>query len=296
MNNGSSKQSLIQNLLIGVLTIMVGVLGVLYFVEKKKSVEQIEINIDLSNTRDSLESRLVDMISEYENLKTNNQEINNQLLSEKEKVKELLTRLRNERSYSHAKFEEYEKELGTMRKIMRSYIVQIDSLNQSNIALRSENRDVKRKIKEVETEREEISKRYEEASEKVSIASVLRPINITAEGLSKRGRDVSRARNVEKIKVCFTLDKNPIAKPGNRYIYVAITKPNGIGIENNEADTIYIDETPIVYSAKREVDYQNESLDVCVFVDIKSEISKGNYKLELFADKHKIGEGSVYFK
>ncbi|HPW65471.1 MAG TPA: hypothetical protein PLS84_00155 [Salinivirgaceae bacterium] len=296
MNSESSKQSLIQNILIGVLTLMVGLLGVLYFVEKKKKVEQIEINVELTTTKDSLENRLVEMISEYEMLKTDNQEINQQLLSEKEKVKELLTRLRNERNYSHAKFEEYEKELGTMRKIMRSYIVQIDSLNQSNIALRSENRDVRQKIKKVETERAEIDKRYQEASEKVNIASVLRPINIVGEGLSKRGRDITRARNVDKIKVCFTLDQNPIAIPGNRYIYLSVTQPNGIVMSSNQGDTLLVGDTPILYSARREVDYQNESLDVCIYVDVKTEIPKGTYKLELYADNHKIGEGSVSFK
>jgi predicted nuclease with TOPRIM domain len=285
-----------QNILIGVLTLLVGLLGVLYFVEKKKNIQQVEVNVDLTNTRDSLENRLVDMISEYESLKTNNQEINTQLLGEKERVKELLTRLRNERSYSHSKFAEYEKELGTLRKIMRSYIVQIDSLNQSNIALRSENRDVKRKMQEVETERKEISKKFEEASEKVDIASVLRPINIAAEGLSKRGRDVSRARNVEKIKVCFTLDKNPIAKPGNRFIYVRVVRPDNLAVENTQRDTLFIGQEPVVYSARREVDYQNEALDVCIFVDIANEIPKGNYRLELFADNRHIGNGSVSFK
>ncbi|MGB4627036.1 MAG: hypothetical protein ACOX0M_06580 [Salinivirgaceae bacterium] len=296
MKGGASKQSLIQNILIGVLTLMVGLLGVLYFVEKKKKVEQIEINVELTTTKDSLESRLVEMISEYEMLKTDNQEINQQLLEEKERVKDLLTRLRNERNYNRAKSEEYEKELSTMRKIMRSYIVQIDSLNQSNIALRSENRDVKQKIKKVETERAEINKRYQEASEKVSIASVLRPINIVGEGISKRGRDITRARNVDKIRVCFTLDQNPIAVPGNRFIYLSVTQPNGSVMDNDMNDTLFIDDSPILYSARREVDYQNESLDVCIYVDVKTEISKGTYRLELFADNHKIGESSVSFK
>lgn len=296
MENQSSKQSIIQNILIGALSIMVVLLGVLYFVEKKKNVEQVEINIDLTTTKDSLESRLVEMITEYETLKTNNKEIENQLITEKERVKELLTRLRNERNYSQSKFAEYEKELGTMRKIMRSYIVQIDSLNQSNIALRSENRDVKKKIKVVESERAELNKKYEEASEKVDIASVLRPINIVGEGLSKRGRDVSRARNVEKIKVCFTIDKNPIAASGSRYVYLKITRPDGIIIENQQNDTLFIDNTPILYSAKREIDYQNEALDVCIYVDILTKIPKGDYKIELFADKRAIGEGRLFLK
>ncbi len=296
MVNGTTKQSLIQNILIGVLTLLVGLLGVLYFVEKKKNIQQVQINVDLTNTKDSLENRLVEMISEYDNLKTNNQEINAQLLSEKERVKDLLSRLRNERSYSQSKFAEYEKELGTLRKIMRSYIVQIDSLNQSNIALRSENRDVKRKMQEVESERQEISKKFEEAAEKVDIASVLRPINIVAEGLSKRGRDVSRARNVEKIKICFTLDKNPIAKPGNRFIYVRVTRPDNVVIENPQRDSVMVGEEAVVYSARREVDYQNESLDICIFVDIENEIPKGTYRLELYADQRHIGSGSVSFK
>lgn len=294
--NNSSKQALVQNILIGVLTILVGVMGVLYFVEKKKNIQQVEINVDLNHTKDSIENRLVDMISEYETLKTSNNEINAQLLEEKERVKELLQRIRNERNYSQSKFSEYEKELGTLRKIMRSYIVQIDSLNQSNIALRSENRTVKKQIQQVETEKDEISKKFDEAAEKVDIASALRPINIIVEPVNRRGRDVSRARNVEKFKVCFTIDKNLIAKPGSRYIYVQVTRPDQQTIENQQGDTLYIDEQPIIYSARREIDYQNESMDVCVYVDAPEDLPKGTFKVDIYADLRHIGSGSTSLK
>lgn len=294
--NNPSKQALIQNILIGVLIILVGVMGILYFVEKKKNIQQVEVNEDLNYAKDSIENRLVDMISEYETLKTNNNEINEQLLGEKERVKELLQRIRNERNYSHSKFTEYEKELGTLRKIMRSYIVQIDSLNQSNIALRSENRTVKKQIQKVETEKEEITKRFDEAAEKVDIASSLRPINISLFGVNRNDREVSRSRNVEKFKTCFTIDKNPIAKSGARYIYVRVRRPDRITIENQERDTVMIDEMPIVYSARREIDYQNQSMDVCVYVDAPEDLPKGIYQVDIYADLRHIGTGSTTLK
>ncbi|HON18784.1 MAG TPA: hypothetical protein PK990_06400 [Salinivirgaceae bacterium] len=295
MNSENSKKGTVQDILIIILSVLTIGLGILYFMEKKKNIQQVEVNVELTNTKDSLETRLEQMIEEYDNLKTNNEQIRVQLLAEKEKVKDLLTRLRNERDYSRAKIAEYEKELGTLRKIMRSYIVQIDSLNQSNVALRAENKQVKQKIKAIETEREEISKKLEEASEKVDQASVLRPINIEAQTFNHRGKEVSRARNVEKIKVCFTLDQNPIAKPGNRFIYVQITGPEGI-IPNAEQDSVLVDGEKYLYSAKREVDYQNQSIDVCLFVDVTGELTKGIYKIELFADKRHIGTGSFTLK
>ncbi|MDD2562619.1 MAG: hypothetical protein PHU27_00180 [Salinivirgaceae bacterium] len=294
--NNPSKQALIQNILIGVLIILVGVMGILYFVEKKKNIQQVEVNEDLNYAKDSIENRLVDMISEYETLKTNNNEINEQLLGEKERVKELLQRIRNERNYSHSKFTEYEKELGTLRKIMRSYIVQIDSLNQSNIALRSENRTVKKQIQKVETEKEEITKRFDEAAEKVDIASSLRPINISLFGVNRNDRDVSRSRNVMKFKTCFTIDANQIAKPGARYIYVRVRRPDKLTIENQQNDTIIIDEIPIIYSARREIDYQNQSMDVCVYVDAPENLPKGIYQVDIYADLRYIGTGSTTLK
>ncbi len=292
----NSKQHQTQNILIAILLVLTLGLSVLYFREKSKNIKQVEINTELTVTKDSLQGRLVEMILEYDNLKTNNEEINRQLLAEKEKVRELLTRLQRERNFSQAKFTEYERELATLRKIMRSYIVQIDSLNQSNIALRQENQQVKKRIQQVETERAQISKKLEEASEKVDLASVLRPINIFALGLTRRGKEATRARNVEKIKVCFTLDQNPIAKPGNRFIYVQVTAPGGAIIPNEQQDSVNVDGEKLLYSARREVDYQNESLDVCIFVDVTDELPKGIYKIELFADNRHIGTSSFTLK
>ena len=45
-------------------------------------------------------------------------------------------------------------ELETIRKVLRSYIVQIDSLNQANIVLRTENIEVKKQLRQSERERE----------------------------------------------------------------------------------------------------------------------------------------------
>jgi len=295
-NSKKSKQSLVQNILIIILTVLVVVVGSLYFVEKKRNYEVSEANVDLTNSKDSLENRLVEMISGYETLKTNNNEINEQLIAEKQRVVELLTKLRNESSYSRAKIREYERELTTMRKIMQSYIVQIDSLHQSNVSLRAENKNVKQQIQKVEIESKELTKKYEEASEKVGIASALRAINITGEGMSKREKDVSRARNIDKFKICFTLDQNYVAPAGSRYVYVQITRPDNIKIENDHRDTLFTSERPVVYSARREVDYQQEALDVCIYVEAKSEMPKGTFKIELFADKRSIGRGSMSFK
>lgn len=295
-NNQKLKQARTQNILIIVLTVFVVALGILYFIEKKRNIVQVEVNTDLSVTKDSLENRLVEMIAEYETIQTTNNDINEQLLTEKERVKELLTNLRNERSYNRSKIAEYEKELGTMRKIMQSYIVQIDSLNQSNIALRTENRDVRQRMQTVETENKEVTRKYEEASEKVDIASTLRAINIVGNGLSKRDKEVSRARNIEKLRVCFTLDQNYVAPAGARDIYILITRPDNVPIENTEGDTLFVDNSPLIYSAKREIDYQQEAIDACVFVNTAGAMPKGIYKIEIFADQRAIGLGTMSFK
>ena len=55
-------------------------------------------------------------------------------------------------------------------------------------------------------------------------------------------------------------------------------------------DTLFIDDSPILYSARREVDYQNESLDVCIYVDVKTEISKGTYRLSYLSIIIKLGK------
>ena len=94
--------------------------------------------IDRQKMIDDLTNELVELQGEYAQLSSNNDSLNVQLDREREKVSQLLDRIKKTDAANRSKIRQYEKELGTLRSIMKHYIFQIDSLNTLNIALRKD--------------------------------------------------------------------------------------------------------------------------------------------------------------
>ena len=152
------------------------------------------------------------MIVEYDSLKTTNDSVNGLLDSEQDKIKNLLRM----QATDAEKIRKYQGELETLRKVMRSYIVQIDSLNTRNRELTAENIQVKEQLTTAETKNVELSKEREILNTQVQLAKVLSAKSIMATPLNKSDRENSKVSKVAKVKVCFTIRENSVAKPEPR--------------------------------------------------------------------------------
>ena len=143
--------------LVILLALAVIVLGYLYFSKSSQLGQTSEEKAILENVKSDLEKQLRDMIVEYDSLKTNNDSVNILLNGEKDKIKNLLRM----QATDAEKIRKYQAELETLRKVMRSYIVQIDSLNTRNRDLTSENIQVKEQLTSATTQNVELSKEKE---------------------------------------------------------------------------------------------------------------------------------------
>ena len=113
---------------------------------------------------------------------------------------------------------------------MKSYIVQIDSLNSRNKVLVAENSEIKQQMTRVRSSNTELSKVKEELSSKVEIASVIQAKDITAVSLNKKRKETTRINLLDKLRICFTLRENPLAKPGTKDVYMRVIRPDSLVI------------------------------------------------------------------
>ncbi|MBO7548027.1 MAG: hypothetical protein J6T07_06265, partial [Bacteroidales bacterium] len=93
---------------------------------------------DLNEEKQDLTEQIIALQGDYESLSSDYDTINSQLDSSREEVAQLVERIQQTEATNRAKMRQYEKELGTLRSIMRNYIVQIDSLNALNHQLTAE--------------------------------------------------------------------------------------------------------------------------------------------------------------
>lgn len=289
----SQKSSIGYLVIIAALVVICGLLFWKYSAEKKQSEV---IQYQLNEEKDSIESNLNNLYSDYKNLESNNDSINNQLAVERGKIQGLLTQMKQEKAINYQKIKDYQKELGTLRSIMKSYIQQIDSLNTLNQALIAENVKVKEESGMTKMANQELSQKNEELSSKVQKGSIIKARDIAATLINKRGKTVTRARRIDKIKVCFTLVENDIAQAGLRDVYVRITGPDKYVLAKSETDLFDYQGQKIVFSAKREIDYQNKDVDLCIFYDNNGDLVSGSYDVNIFMDGMQIGTTQFMIK
>lgn len=274
------------------LSVIITVLAVLYFTESKKLTVTTEEKQLITEEKESLEGQLNGMILEYDSLKTENDSVNNLLSAEQKRIKKLLS----VQASDAQKIKLYKQELETLRKVMRSYIVQIDSLNTRNMELTQENVQVRTQLRDVEQTRDALAQEKETLTSQVTLASVLSAKNVTAGGINSSNKPKDKVSKVEKIKVCFTVRENAIAKPGTKQVYLRIVRPDNIVLTSGETDLVEIDGQQLVYTANRELEYENKDIDMCIFWDKTEELISGTYNVFIYAENYQIGTSSFDLK
>ena len=205
---------------------------------------------------------------------------------QQEKIKKLLT----DRASNAQLIVKYKKELSTLRDVLKSYIAQVDSLNTRNQALVTENTQVKTNLDQARTDNSKLSQEKDQLNSQVKKAKVLSASNIVVTPLNKKGKDEEKVSKTLKLKVCFVLRENSMAEPGNKDVYIRITRPDGAVIAYSDADMFDFQGQKIVYSAKRQADYENKDLEVCIFWDNNNnQLVLGDYTVDVFAEGNMIG-------
>lgn len=251
---------------------------------------------DLIIEKDSLTEQMFQLQDDYSILSTENDTINLQLDVEKEKVIQLIGRIKKTDAKNRSQMRRYEKELGTLRSIMRHYIVQIDSLNTLNISLK---KDVVLARKEARTSREkyaDLRTTADEYARQVEKGSVLRGRGVNVLAITRSNKETNRSSRVEKLKTCMYLIENSLTTKGPKQVYVRIKGPDGILMTENQQQIFQVNNQKMIYSAVREVDYQGAEIEICIYFESGHKFTKGVYTIDAYTNEGKLGSSDLYLR
>ena len=268
-----------------ILAVILVALSAVYF---KMHQEQKADYALLEEDRTKIQGDLDSLIVSYDDLKIKN----DTMAANLEEAKLLVEQLKNERRLNYNKIRAYQKEVGTLRTIMQGYVRQIDSLNNVNKKLTKENISYKKEISTAQLRAEMAEERAAELNDKVRVGSVVRARSIGMVALNSKSKEVTRVKNAARLRVDFVLGGNELAEPGQRTIYACITSPEGYVLSGPDAATFTFETEKKVYSASRDVDYQNDDLEVKIFFN-GSGFTAGTYKVELYSEGKLIGQTEV---
>ncbi|MCB0403007.1 MAG: hypothetical protein KDD41_13045 [Flavobacteriales bacterium] len=267
--------------------------------ELQKLIDSKEIQyVEVSNERDQVQLELQDMLAQYEEMKTDNADLNAELEEQKAKIEQLLKEAKGKNWTIH----QLRKETETLRTIMKGYVVQIDSLNQANSKLRAENQVVRTELNTEKTKTKDLTEKNEDLTDLVTVASYLKTSGLKSYGVKVKsdntGKEMDRAKKVEKIRTTFTLLKNTITVPGKKWIYVRILTPDGKVLSEKTDDSNKFDFNGVrgLYSSRQQIDYQNQEMSVTIDWKKTDEFPVGEYNVEVYADGVDIGKTKFSLK
>jgi Uncharacterized enzyme of heme biosynthesis len=214
------------------------------------------------------------------------------LTTEQAKVQRLQEELRTVKSTNVKRINELKKELETLRKIMRNYVIQIDSLNKENEQLKVENVQVTKKYQQATSKAAQLTKENEKLSERVQTASRLDAVNIQAQLLTSKGKAAKNINKAAQLKLTFIIAKNITAPVGEHTVYVRLMKPDDDVLTKPNSGRFQFENKEITYSMKRDIEYDGEEQPVTLWWDIEEYLSPGTYIADIFAGGNRIGRKS----
>lgn len=279
-------------IIIACLAVILVALFIFFMLERAENKEHMEA---IHQEKELLQQELTDLSHNYDDLKTNNDTLNSKLVAEQEKIATLMDKMKKFRDNSYAEINRYKKEVGTLKNVLRSYVVQIDSLNRLNQKLAQENTEVRKQINWVRERNQKLENQQKDMKEVIARASALKTENFTVYPVNKKDKEINWKRCFN-LKAEFVITKNITTKRGERTIYLRLKRPDDKVIAFSEKAFFKYQNVSLTYSAKRDISYEGERLEVAIYWPNDGSLVKGKYIAELFCDNEVIGTTEFYLK
>ena len=272
--------------------VALGLAAALFYIwsSKDKLVNELnEEKIDLTEQIQALQS-------DYENLSSEYDSINAQLDSSREEIAQLLDRVKKSEATDRAKIRQYEKELGTLRSIMRGYINQIDSLNTLNHRLAEEAATARKEAEQTKQINTELTQQVETLTSRVTAGSIIKAHNFMMYAYNNNDKITDKANRVARFLVNLTLVENELAEHGPVRVYVRVTDPDGNLLSDGHGTTFTFNSETLEATASREVDYQGKEVDLGIYINNIGSFMKGVYTVNAYTTQAQLGHGELLLR
>lgn len=276
-------------ILIVVAVALVAVLGYVWSQKSSLISELEDEKRDLTEQMESLQNDYATLSSDYDN-------INSQLDTSRAEVADLLERIKKTNATNRAKMRQYEKELGTLRSIMRNYIVQIDSLNSLNHKLTAEAAAARREAAASKAESAQLSQQVENLTGQVAAGSVIKARGLHIAAYNSSDKVTDRSSRTVRLLTSLSLVENDLAPKGPVRVFIRVKDPDGIILTNSNRSSFTFNGETMVASASRRVDYEGSEVDLSIYLNDIPEYRKGVYTVEAYTEQAFLGKSELMLR
>ena len=275
--------------LIAAVVVLGGVLAYIWY--QKSSLVK-----DLTLEKEDLTAQMIALQNDYETLSSEYDDINLQLDSSRIEVQLLIEKVKKTEATNRSKIRQYEKELGTLRTIMKSYIVQIDSLNTLNKKLTADAAAARREAAESRKQSEKLSKEVEQLTGQVATGAVIKARGIRLEAYNGSDKITDRSSRVTYMMASLSLVENVLAEKGPVRVYIRLLGPDGAMLTGDAPTAFEVAGEQMLCTASREVDYQGAEVDMSIYINRIPEYVKGHYVVEAYTSQGALGTADLMLR
>lgn len=276
-------------ILVVVAVALVAVLGYVWSRKSSLISELEDEKRDLTEQMESLQNDYATLSSDYDS-------INSQLDTSRAEVADLLERIKKTNATNRAKMRQYEKELGTLRSIMRNYIVQIDSLNSLNHKLTAEAAAARREAAASKAESAQLSQQVENLTGQVAAGSVIKARGLHIAAYNSSDKVTDRSSRTVRLLTSLSLVENDLAPKGPVRVFIRVKDPDGIILTNSNRSSFTFNGETMVASASRRVDYEGSEVDLSIYLNDIPEYRKGVYTVEAYTEQSFLGKSELMLR
>ncbi|MAP80234.1 MAG: hypothetical protein CL526_04005 [Aequorivita sp.] len=288
-NNGKFK------ILIGVLSILLialAVYTVTLFNDSKSTISNLEMQ------KADIEQELEGLIANYDEVIKDNELKDKDLIAARERITVLLDSVKDAQA-NVSLIARYKAEIGRLKQERIMLFRRADSLIAANRRLAIERDSTTTELENTRMLADSVSQENLAMNETIKKASIINATDLRGEAVIIRNSgkvvDTRRASRADKIRACFTLAPNAIAKKGDRTFYLQVINPRN-KMMGDDAVKQFEDKN-INYSSSTNVFYENDELDVCILVNSnEADLIEGRYTINLFDGATQIATTTMVLK
>ena len=292
-------------LIAAVAVIIALVVGFFFILRNERAELQQEKEVLVNQQKEIMEEELTKLAAEYDiqyqklsegqgeqkfSLATDS--LISQILAERAKVEQLQKELKTSKATSAKRIDQLSREVTTLRNVLRTYVVQIDSLQVANERLRAENTEVKANYERVTSQAQQLSSEKAHLTDRVKLAAKLDATAISITPVDKRGKPTKNLSKITNLQIRFTVAKNVTAEVGEKTFYCRIMQPNDELLTKAGGGTFAFEGKQIPYSIRRMIEYNGEETQLTMYWPVEESLQHGTYSLRIFVDGNLIGSAT----
>jgi len=278
---------------------------------RDKIVSEKTLPVIVSNSNDTaktaqltaLQNELADINNKYALLKTLDarkdsaySHFDKEIASKRDSIIMLLSKIR----VTNADYAKAQSLISTLK-------TNIDGYKEQVVKLSGEKADVIKEKMDALEQRDKVKSNYDSAvnvikekEDSIDIGSTLTAVNFSITSIDQKPngkeRETSVARKVDKLRISFEIAQNRIASSGMKELFICVSDPNNVPIA---VEALGSGKFPLrdggdkFYTEKLDINYIQGPPNQVISFDWRqnTNFEPGNYKIEVYNNGFKIGEG-----